>query len=1171
MSSSSSSPDVTQAQNPATGPNNGSSLQDGLKTASNSGAHKEKGLLVGLGVASAVFILLAAFLVVRLINRHNSNEEDSPLQKEGIALFFEESQVLFGKENKLHMRVRVPRVQSSSNEAKDSNVIPAIAIKDDQNRVLSKVESTSMRDTGDGYMWAELEVNVPATEAGTVSLIAESVDESEESSSEVVLPVVREGVEAVPAGSEWLLSEVCDWADENCGSEKQASDAAKLLLEHLKSDDRILEAKQYGTTVMFTAKETGILYCISFEPLGTESLGTSTDNSNHTFSQTDPILHEFTSAGANGKTESGDGITAGNTITNGNILLLEPTPELMDKASTEQVKKACDAYAKALNESKVTIAQEDEALRSLLRGDVYDAGVLVLRAHGIGGETPLFLVQSKRKNTASGWESIQKGLHDYIGSFVDCTIQDPGTLFCGLASEPQSWRCAVTACMDEEPGTWNVGISMAPNLLRNRYSSKPLDNCMIWLSVCGSLADNSLDSWAAEKSYGVGIIAGYEGSVSQAADAQHVSDFLTWITSSSSKASSWRCVDVGEALDKMNDVTLKGNENIFAKGAGILEGKVINEEKNSVDGATVTAWRYFNEGFLSQKEVTSGKDGAFKFEGLPSGRYVVVAQKDDQYVKATIVLDDDSIDGGSVQTSASTPEPEPIADLGVLNGGFAADTDYLHLGIGSNGQENGTQPKPKIVRVKRADESNTEVIWEGPENGYIHEVLQTKDRLLVQFSSWSKQDKTFVMKKNGEEAKEIGSTKSYSGYSIPMVTDGDKVAYATKEGDKWVLRICSLDGSNDQSIYEWKPNGNASPTLGVLGIEDKNVYFYTSESSASNTNNIVVGNVPVVGGTNVEVMKKEQVSTPALVGERLYYMEGNEFVSYLLSGKDRKVVASLPAEAKGAWIWNMNNHYAFIVSYGGTWRVNLETSETEKVGGSEQFATIGMVDDMIVASFIDDSKEVWDLNLKTQRKLWPSNTKKTEPEPAPVEEPPAPSTPSPAADPIAANEAQAGASVVWSSTGDFDGDGTKETLAVVGDWYGTAAFNGSDAWNNASLWFVSSNGDVSLVKAFDRITYVNNVFQDPDGSGYTLLSLEKMTGTASSASCVFGVQNGVPVEISVVGSNVQLHNGQIIISKSYYAQGGGRRLDWRSLSFDPASFTLIEGSTIADTGNFELP
>lgn len=1189
MPTSSSSNDTTRLQNTVAGPvatGNGDASDTSIASGSNdivntSSPKKNIGLFVGLGLTACVVVVLASFIIIRFIQHHDS--DDTPnLQKEGIALFFEDSQVLFGKDNKLHMRVRVPK--PSSSEAKDSKTVPAVTIKDEQNKVLATIGPTSMQDTGDGYVWAEAEVSIPATESSSVSLIAESDGDSEKSISKAVLPVVREGVEPVPAGSGWLLAEVCDWADENCRSEEQSTKAAEMLVKHLEGYERIQEVRRYGSTVMFTERDTGVLYCISLEPLNAKTLGTSND---HTFSNTGVAIREFALAETNGKIDDGNGITAGNAITNGNILLLEPTPELMDDASAEQVRKACEACANLLNNSKVTIAQEDDALKSLLRGDVYDAGILVLRAHGIGGNTPLYLMQSRKKDAASGWDAIQKGLHDYIGSFVDCTIQDPGTLFCGLASDPQSWRCAVTACMGEEKGSWNVGVTMAPGLLRNRYSSKPLDNCMIWLSVCGGLSDDSLESWATEKSYGVGILAGYQGAVSQVDDAQHVKDFLTWLTSSSVKASSWRCMNAGEAIGKIDDVVLMGNANIFAKGMGRLTGKVVDKEQNGVDGATITAWRYFNEEFSSQKEMKAGKDGTFAFEDLPCGRYVIVAKAGDQRVNATIVLDEDSIDGGLLEANASSlvppkddSEPEPTVDLGVLNESFAADTDSLYLGIGSNGQENGTQPKPRIVRMKRADESDASVIWEGPENGYIHDVLQTKDRLVVQFSSWGKSNKIYSMKKSGEEAKEIGATANSTSTTIPMVTDGSKVVYALKEGKRWVLRSSGLDGSTDISIYEWAPNtsaGNASLMFDVLGIKDDVVYFYTSNSTVGNANNVVVGSVPITGGTYAEVMKKDQVSTPVLVGKRLYFIEGNEFVSYTLTGEDRKTVATLPSEAKSGWLWNMNSRYAFILSNGGTWRVHISTGETEKVGGSEQFATMSMVDDTIVASFIDDSKEIWDLNLKTLKKIWPNKDAKVVNDSTPTEEPletpepPDVQSPSSAFDPIAAIEAQAGAGVAWSSTDDYDGDGTNETFALVGEWYGTSAFNGSDAWSNPTLWFASSDGNVSKVTSFNRITYVNDMFRDPDGSGYSLLSLEKMNGTSSSASNVFGVKDGRPIEIAVSGSNVQLHDGQIIISRTYFAEGGGRHLDWHSLSFDPVSFTLIEGPTIADTGNFELP
>lgn len=165
---------------------------------------------------------------------------------------------------------------------------------------------------------------------------------------------------------------------------------------------------------------------------------------------------------------------------------------------------------------------------------------------------------------------------------------------------------------------------------------------------------------------------------------------------------------------------------------------------------------------------------------------------------------------------------------------------------------------------------------------------------------------------------------------------------------------------------------------------------------------------------------------------------------------------------------------------------------------------------------------------------------------------------------------KAGSDVVWSDTADYDGDGSKETFAITGEWYGTSS-TGSEAWSKPKIWFVSSTGEVSEVYQVKVFGYVNGVFDDPNDSGYRLLSIESTAGGSGSGSTVFGVRDGKAVEAKSSGRNLQMVRERIMAAHDEYVKSGGHKLNWYELTFDPESFELTEGESIGVTELFETP
>ena len=105
--------------------------------------------------------------------------------------------------------------------------------------------------------------------------------------------------------------------------------------------------------------------------------------------------------------------------------------------------------------------------------------------------------------------------------------------------------------------------------------------------------------------------------------------------------------------------------------------------------------------------------------------------------------------------------------------------------------------------------------------------------------------------------------------------------------------------------------------------------------------------------------------------------------------------------------------------------------------------------------------------------------------------------------PVAASESEMRAALrrTTSSTvqffdrRDYDGDGLEEAFAFMGN------IESSGFYINTSLWFISSECDVQLVATeWEAGSRVNGAFKDPNGSGYSFLSLEADARGSSSIS-----------------------------------------------------------------------
>lgn len=740
----------------------------------------------------------------------------------------------------------------------------------------------------------------------------------------------------------WVLADACDWLDKMYEPKKRDAKAAEALAEHLDKDARVTDVKQYGTSVLFRAMaEDGnvdsTLHCISLEPAGSGMLGATDD---HTFAKDGPSLDAFEALKSKKSIEAGAAITAGDTITSGDVLILEPTPELMENDLLQNIEVAAQTYATALG-GESTIKKGDEALRSLLDGELYGYGVVVLRAHGIevpDSGTMLLQMQAAEKEANASWDDVREGLQKYVDRLAKSSSREGGDIFSGNADDPGAWRCVVTARATEDAAKWDVGLSVAPSIISSHYSQKPLDECILWLSACGGLADESFNEWAAERSHGVRLVLGYEGPVSEEKDAERVSDMLAGLVTELGSSEPWRCKSVDEVLGESSDLlTTQDTETpemtspkLFALGTGAISGSVVDKNNEALSGAAVEAWHYFGREFSPVSTGETLRDGSFKLKGLPCGRYVLTVTYGDVRESVTIVLDKESVDGGSIKldttketsgtngsntntsdtytgsnrsadsTSSSTkgsdsdatqnskPPTSSTVSLGVANMRVTADDECYYMGINAN-KKGDASAKSKVVCVRRDNFSKYKTLFSGAQGVSFGTLKRTGDTIVVSTLSQNGDVSLGAQKTSSSEpttivdAKMIGKNTSDQLF----VCSGGRVYYGAVHGSKWQVRSCGIDGSDDKLLCEGK-SSQSSVCVSVLTVADGKVFFGVQGTGTSAST--VLYSVEADGSkqtTQTKVLPVESSHCPQVLGSSIYTVEKNEFVSYSLEGKNR--------------------------------------------------------------------------------------------------------------------------------------------------------------------------------------------------------------------------------------------------------------------------------------------
>lgn len=980
--------------------------------------------IVAVALVALVACVAAWFLVGRGPAREPELAEDLP------TLFSDGRPLVAGVDTVAHMRLRMP-----------TNGKGAI-VRDGNGKTVATLKATDFEDAGDGYRWAEFDVDIAGADPGVLSFSAEAADNSggnassggasagssagtgsnaspssasvsSSSSSGSVngsnnssssnkpdntgnelglsgldIPVVPENAEnPVPADSSWVLAKACDWADEHTADYASPKEAAKGLSEWLAKQAGVKTPTCYGSVVVFAVGESSHLHCVCLEPVSGGMLGSEAD---HRFASNGPAVQAYLAKETGEKNAEASNITSGNTVTSANVLMLNPTPSLMSDASTKKIEQACKDYSNVFG-GKLETKSGDDALASVLAGDLCGKGVVVLRAHGIMAEGALTFMQvrSARKAGGDGWDKVQKDLRAYCNTFNGMAGYEAGQICFGLPEKPQTWNCAITARATGQKGEWDMGVSMTTNLIKTRYSAQSLNGVVLCISSCGGLANSSFADWAV-KERKARLVLGYEGTVSEEDDATAVCELLQNLTSKSSEA--WRCKNVSEALGvdpkgvvtaKLQKATVLGNGPTFSGGTGAVSGVVKNKDGSAVAGAKVAAWRYFGNGFVTEGTTTASSDGSFTIEGISCGRYVLTIESGGERGVASIVVDQERVDGGEVLLSvASKREAKPAAspapaaatvDLGANNACVAADADWYYLGAVIGSSSNGGKPKHGVVRVSRKDESKREVLWEGEVVSSIDSARVCLIGTTIVFEPPSRHGSPIMsMKTDGSDARilvESGQDGMVNGFAF--VCSKDRVFYSAASNDGWQVRSCSLDGTDNKVLCEGSAKGSTSDVR-MLAVTGSKVYFsgYGTGLGGMST----VWSVPEGGGSKTEVYSNPDGDS-CVLNNRIYGIEGGDLVSASLEGNDRKVVASLSQEIRRGSILNMNSRHALVNAYvdGGdkNWHVDMQTGEVTQLADSEWVGhAFSLVDDVVVVTGGGGEVERWDLNLQKQATLW---------------------------------------------------------------------------------------------------------------------------------------------------------------------------------------------------------
>lgn len=198
-------------------------------------------------------------------------------------------------------------------------------------------------------------------------------------------------------------------------------------------------------------------------------------------------------------------------------------------------------------------------------------------------------------------------------------------------------------------------ILITSNFLRAIYSGSTFPHTLFYLGACHSFEDQEFIEFLNQR--GASAVIGYDGQIHvnvEESISKHLFDQMLKENEDTIHNTAVRNNNIEEAFDKgiplimegLADASLKygtligehtasgpsvsGSTSFVYEGYGEMSGRVIDEDGDAVEGATIQVYRYWNKKIQKGKTyATSDKDGNFKIPHVPYGMLVLQAYNKD--------------------------------------------------------------------------------------------------------------------------------------------------------------------------------------------------------------------------------------------------------------------------------------------------------------------------------------------------------------------------------------------------------------------------------------------------------------------------------------------------------------------------------------------------------------
>lgn len=620
-------------------------------------------------IFAAAAVLVACAVGIGFFLSHRETISDIHMNEvvtnEGMSLYADTSHLFVGEDGKVHMRLHIPAGFSYSGD---------VDILDENGNVVLTIKEADLIENPDGSKDGEGDFDIDTGNPGRHDYRPDDGggdDNDNGGHGETSMYVTPKLTEDQIRECLDVVGDTCAWINDTYGSGGNYVAQADGVVGHLEGDERVGSAKRYDDSIFFATKS-DVLGQIHLAGIDEVTLGTR-DSS---FASTGTIIDAFSIADG-GEVDGSTMLSAGNVQTNNKVLVLAGAPDLMSSDDLAIIQSASEGLASALDGS-ADYVDGDQVLASVLDGSLSGYGTIALVCHGmaVGGDSDTATLFQLTSAGASGSKSWTDSSQETFGAIAAAAnggsdVRDAVfSYFFGNPAEPGGWRGVLYGEPLREEG-WIEGVRITPEAVSSS-ASKPFDNAVLFLGACDSLSDSSFNAWAS--SHGVSLLAGYDGQVTQRANADNVASLFgylgshgeaAWRTMTADEAASEGSVHRGSGLTIMSSdegemLSCVGNGQLFYRGKGSLSGRIVSGDEpdaEAVDGAKITAYRLLNRRFEKEAATTSDKGGGFSFDDLECGAYVLEVSDNEGHTSyASIVFDVETLDGGKVVLTVASAE-----------------------------------------------------------------------------------------------------------------------------------------------------------------------------------------------------------------------------------------------------------------------------------------------------------------------------------------------------------------------------------------------------------------------------------------------------------------------------------------------------------------------------------